>query len=274
MERVLKNNLRIIVLILLIFMFLLGTVNIEGIKVRVYPFLRGLQHGLIIFKTNDFFIKETEHFIIRYEKEDKEVIDLVARAAEDKYQEVSDMFKYSPKEKTTVIVYDDPQKLMNNSNLKQGKPPMGVYYASTIQIINPRYWVSKDHDMEAIFFNEGPMIHEFTHLLVDDLTRGNYPLWFTEGIALYQEYVHTGYKWGENLTYPEQPYTVKELTVNFDGLDEMLAYKRSFELVKSFAEREGPESLGYILNKLSQGKNFEDAHDEVFGRSVDEIYKD
>lgn len=274
MKRVLKSHVNLVLLSsLLAFILFLGTLNMEDIKVRVYPLLRGIQHELIIFNTKTFNIRETKNFIIRYETEDKEVIDLVAKAAENKYQEVNEVFNYSPKEKSIIIVYNDPQKLMENSNLNQGKPPMGVYYASTIQIINPRYWISEDQDMEDIFINEGPMVHEYTHLVVDDIAKGNYPLWFTEGLALYQEYLQTGYEWGKDLRYPEKPYSVDKLTKNFGDLDEILAYKRSFQLVKGLAEREGLESLSQLLRELNKGRTFEEAHKRVFGKSINEIYE-
>ena len=251
----------------------MGSINIQGIKVRVYPLLRELQHELIIYKTKNYHTRETEHFIIRYEQKDDEIIDLVAKAAEEKYDDVTDMFQYGPENKITVIVYDDPQQLMENTNLKQSKPPMGVYYSSTIQILTPRLWVPEDQDMEFVFLNQGPMVHEFTHLLVDDLTGGNYPLWFTEGLALYQEYVQTGYQWGKDLAYDGKPYSVKELTNDFNGLDEMLAYKRSFELVRGMVEREGFNSLMEVLKELKKGKSFDEAHQGIFSRSVEEIYE-
>ena len=272
MKRVFNQKTNSFVLLAIMVALMIVIPNLQAIKVHVYPLLRELQHELIVYKAKDYHMIETEHFIIRHEIQDDEVIDLVAKAAEEKYKEMTKMFQYDPKDKITVIVYDDPQKLMENTNLRQSKPPMGVYYASTIQVLSPRLWVPADQDMESTFLNQGPMVHEFTHLLVDDLTRGNYPLWFTEGMALYQEYVQTGYEWGKNLSYDGAPFTVEELTNNFDGLDEMLAYKRSFELVRSLAEREGFDSLNQVLGELNKGKPFEDAHQLVYGRSVHSIY--
>ena len=43
------------------------------------------------------------------------------------------------------------------------------------------------------YFKEGPMVHEYTHLVVDELTGGNYSRWFTEGVAQYVEQQVTGY---------------------------------------------------------------------------------
>lgn len=272
MRRVFKHRTKMFILVTAIGMLIMGAINFQSIKVQVYPLLRELQHEIIIYKTKDYHIKETEHFIIKYEKYDKEMIDLVAKAAEEKYIEVTKMFEYTPKDKITVIVYDDAQKLMKNTNLEQSKPPMGVYYASTIQILSPRLWVPSDQNMEDVFLNQGPMVHEVTHLLVDDLARGNYPLWFTEGMALYQEYVQTGYEWGKNLNYDGAPFTVEQLTNDFGSLNEMLAYKRSFELVRSLAEREGFEKLNQLLRELKKGESFENAHQLVYGRSVNSIY--
>ncbi|QEK13491.1 hypothetical protein FQB35_15145 [Crassaminicella thermophila] len=250
------NKKRNILVLLLIFIMFTGIFYFNDVKVHVYPLLRKIQHELILYKTKDYKVRETEHFLIRYNIEDEETINLVEKASEQYYQQVCDMFHYYPKDKTTVIVYNDPSELMKNASLKQEKPPMGVYFASTIQILSPKLWIPQNEDIEDIFMNEGPMVHEFTHLLVDDLAKGNYPLWFTEGLALYQEYAQTGYEWGKDLSFEGKPYTVKQLTEEFMNLDEMLAYKRSFELVKDIVDTQGFEHLNELLKDLGKGKDY------------------
>ncbi|MCT4605782.1 MAG: hypothetical protein N4A64_06695 [Marinisporobacter sp.] len=257
MKRVLNKKINKYIFFLVIFLMTIGIFNYRVVKVYGYPFFRKIQHELILYKTKDYKIRETKHFMIRYPMEDEKIIDLVAKASEKHYEEVCHRFNYYPENKTIVIVYNNPHDLMKNASLKQGKPPMGVYFASTIQILSPRLWISEDEKIEEMFMNEGPMVHEFTHLLVDDLTKGNYPLWFTEGVALYQEYLQTGYVWGENLSYEEEPYTLEVLTDDFHKLDVMLAYKRSFELVKELAEREGFHEINKLLKALGYGKSFE-----------------
>ncbi|QXM06975.1 hypothetical protein [Crassaminicella indica] len=258
MKRILNRKISKLILFVLVLIMMTGIFNYEILKVHAYPFFRELQHELILYKTKNYKVKETEHFIIRYCMEDEEMIDLIAKASEKHYMEVCDRFNYYPKNKTTVIVYDNPDDLMKNASLKQGKPPMGVYFASTIQILSPRLWIPETEKIEDVFMNEGPMVHEFTHLLVDDLAKGNYPLWFTEGVALYQEYLETGYIWGENLAYEGKPYTIEELTNDFDEIDVMLAYKRSFELIKERAERKGFDDINRLLEDLGDGKRFEE----------------
>lgn len=241
----------------------IGIIYYRNIKIRAYPIVRKVQHEWILYKTKDYKVRETKNFIIRYGVEDEDVIELIEKAAERDYENVCSMFDYHPKDKTTVIVYTHPEELLKNSYLKQEKPPMGVYIASTIQILSPKLWISEEENMEDIFMNEGPMVHEFTHLIIDDLTKGNYPLWFTEGVALYQEYVQTGYEWGKNESFEGNPYTVKELTNDFLDLDEVLAYKRSFEIVKDVVKENGFDYVNQLINDLGKGQPIE-AYSEVF----------
>ncbi|MBF8982321.1 hypothetical protein IZY60_02105 [Lutibacter sp. B2] len=265
-----KRKLRIIIYIFI----LLGLIstNITDLKVYVHPIVNNIQYKWIAYRTNDFKRIETEHFIIRYNTKDKKMPELVGETIEEKYEDVCANFKYEPKDKTMVIIYNDGKELMKNSNIGQGKPPMGVYLGEIVQVLSPGEWIDDQENISAVFKSDGPMVHEFTHRLVDDLAKGNYPIWFTEGIALYEEYIQNGYEWGKGLSYEDEPYTVEALTKSFDDLDQTLAYKRSFELVKVFVDEYGFNPLNDILVKLGEGKSFDDAHKEVLGVGVDEIY--
>ncbi|MFZ5968292.1 MAG: peptidase MA family metallohydrolase [Bacillota bacterium] len=268
-----KEGFIVIIIVLLVMAIIPGIFYKDVLKVKLYPLFREVQKAIILSNVKDYQQLETEHFIIHYQTEDEDIIPLIAEASEKHYSDVSRQLGYFPKEKTDVIVYHDPDALMKNANLGQGKPPMGVYYASTIQILSPKLWVQEGEDMEKLFMNEGPMVHEFTHLLVDDLTRGNYPMWFTEGMALYQEYVQTGYQWGKELSYEGEPYTLEQLSGEFDNLDIMLAYKRSFEIVKTIAENGGLNNLNDVLKELGEGKNFDQATEEVYQMRAEDLYK-
>lgn len=265
-----KRKLRIIMYIFILLGLILT--NISDIKVYVHPIINNIQYKWISYRTNNFKRIETKHFTIRYNTEDKKMPELVGEIIEEKYEDVCAHFEYEPKDKTIVIIYDDGKELMKNSNIGQGKPPMGVYLGGIVQILSPEQWIDDEENIREVFKNDGPMVHEFTHRLVDDLAKGNYPIWFTEGIALYEEYIQNGYEWGMGLSYEDKPYTVEELTKSFDDLDQTLAYKRSFELVKSFVDEYGFDPLNDILVKLGEGKSFDDAHKEVLGSGADEIY--
>jgi len=41
---------------------------------------------------------------------------------------------------------------------------------------------------------ENTALHEMVHLFTDDLGKGNFPTWFTEGVSWYFEYKINGYE--------------------------------------------------------------------------------
>ncbi|SHJ93249.1 peptidase MA family metallohydrolase [Paramaledivibacter caminithermalis] len=255
-----KNRHYVFISILII--FILISLNVFGIKGNLYIFLRNIPKGKVMKITQDYKEAETKHFIIKYKTYDLQVLRLVKEVAEEYYDEICQQFGYYPKNKTRVVLYDNSEELLKNANLGKSKPPMGVYYASIIHILSPRLWVSSDEEMEYLFSNEGPMVHEFTHLIIDDITKGNYPLWFTEGLALYSEYAHTGYEWGKEIE-EKKIYSIKELSQEFNKLDQYLAYTQSFRVVKYMAETYGFEDIKKILKKLQEGYTFNNAFESV-----------
>lgn len=242
--------------------FILIFTNTLGIKGNLYILFRNIPKRSVLRNVEDYKEFETANFIIKHRANDAEVLRLVAQASEEYYDEICEKYDYYPEDKTVVILYDDSQELMENTNLGKSKPPMGVYYASTIQILSPRVWCPPGADMEYLFLNEGPMVHEFTHLVIDDITKGNYPLWFTEGLALYSEYITTKYEWGNEIA-EEKIYTIHELSSNFHGLDQYLAYTQSFRVVRYMVDTYGFESIKEILRELESGYDFNKAFEIV-----------
>jgi len=237
-------------------------VNVFGIKGNLYVLFRNIPKRAVMKNIKDYKEFETENFIIRYKSNDMETVNLVARASEEYYDEICKQYGYYPEDKTVIVLYDNSEELLKNANLAKSKPPMGVYYASTIQILSPKVWCPPNEDMEYLFMNEGPMVHEFTHLVIDDITKGNYPLWFTEGLALYSEYIYTEYEWGKEID-EEKIYSIDELSNDFNDLDQYLAYTQSFRIVKHMVDTYGFEKVKKILDKLEGGYAFNKAFEIV-----------
>lgn len=244
--------------------------NVFGIKGDLYILFRNFPKKTVLKNTAKYNELDTEHFTIRFKTEDTEILELVSKASEEYYDEICKQYDYYPKDKTIVVLYDNSEELLENANLAKSKPPMGVYYASTIQILSPRVWCPPDEDIEYLFMNEGPMVHEFTHLVIDDITKGNYPLWLTEGLALYSEYIFTKYEWGKEIK-DERIYTIEELNNDFNTLDQYLAYTQSFRVVKHMVETYGFEDVKKILKRLESGDSFEKAFKMVTNDKISEL---
>ncbi|TZE80868.1 hypothetical protein [Calorimonas adulescens] len=110
----------------------------------------------------------------------------------------------------------------------------------------------------ALFFT-----FELTHLIVDDIAKGNYPVCFTEGVALLEEYRINGFMWGDSLDGDDHPYKVEELTSSFNYLDAEKAYRRSFEIVKGISDEKGFTAVLDVIKYLGEGKSFPSAIDAI-----------
>ncbi|NLO21035.1 MAG: hypothetical protein GX119_03455 [Syntrophomonadaceae bacterium] len=220
------------------------------------------------WKTAHYMQKDSEHFQIRYSAVDGGYIKVIEDTAEDAYTRVSNLFGYEPSEKTTIIVYPDSVSLAKSFGWEKDEKAMGVYWAGTIRLLSPQQWISPINDWPAVFAQEGPMYHEFAHLLVDDITGGNYSRWFTEGIAQYVEKKITGFEFPEPVSQQSSVYTFKQLEKSFDELDQQLAYRQSLQAVEFIIDKYGEESLWNILKYLGQGNSM----DEALIKSIDIDY--
>ncbi|HZK57256.1 MAG TPA: hypothetical protein VFD17_03005, partial [Clostridia bacterium] len=153
-------------------------------------------------------------------------------------------------------VYNNADLMMKTTMLRRGDPPIGVYYGDSVHILNPELWAEKSEGLEYIFCNKGPMLHELVHLFTDHIGNGNFPMWFTEGVSLYFEYLVDGYEWGKGILFTDtNTYTIKELNNNFYGLNQYRAYTQSFRLVKNMVDSYGLDKLIDTITLLGEGHN-------------------
>ena len=137
------------------------------------------------------------------------------------------------------------------------KPPMGAYYRGVIHILSPRVWGYGEALLSDRFLEEGPVIHELSHFMLDKKTGGNYEIWFSEGVALYMEYKYMAYEWKaetadcDNISYMEMKEYFKES-------NQGSAYRMAFELVKKLGETHGKEVFADIYTELAKGKPFDE----------------
>lgn len=232
------------------------------IKTSLYPVAKRIERNRIIASVNYYKTRETKNFIIRYKSQDKEISKLTAEIAERYYKDVCDLYEYYPEEKSLIIIYDSGKELLKNVGLDSESAPLGVYYSGTINILSPRLWIDNENDFENIYEVKGPIVHEFTHLIVDQMTNGNYPLWLTEGLALYTEYITTGFEWKLN---SDLDISIDMLNKDFYSIDQKKSYRKSFEIVKSISEEWGFDKVVKILDNLGKG--------DTVNRSVRNILK-
>lgn len=219
------------------------------------PSIRAVESGIVSYKTSKYNRVESDNFIIKYDNVDEETLNLVIETAEHKYQKLIEIFNYKFDEKVEMVVYNDVNTMMDTTMLKGDRAPMGVYFGDSIHIYNPIHWVEEHEDIESVFYNEGPVLHELAHKYTDHMARGNFPTWFTEGVSLYLEYMVDKYEWGRGIELDENLYSLENLNSRFHDLDAYYAYTQSFRIIKKYVEDNGLESLINEIEELGNGKS-------------------
>lgn len=232
----------------------------------LYPLIRQAMVVKIEYQTRDMLARETPHFMIRYTAADSDMVEMVAEAAERAYDPVTTTLQYVPGKKTLILIYPDRQAMKQAYGWEGTGDAMGFYWGGVIQILSPQAWLPSSRSVEE-FIATGPLTHEYTHLVLDHLTRGNYARWFTEGLAQYVEYKVNGYEWltADN-TQPGRQYSLKELDGDFDPLaNQALAYRQSLAAVRYIAEVHGEAKLGQVLGYLKAGDKTDTAIEKALG---------
>ncbi|QDR82750.1 peptidase MA family metallohydrolase [Sporomusa termitida] len=235
----------------------------------LYPLVRQAMQFKIDYQTRDMPAKETPHFIVKYTEADADMADMVAKAAEAAFEPVTGALNYAPGGKILVLIYPDRQSMKKAYGWAGDASAMGFYWGGVIQVLSPKAWMKNAQSAEE-FITTGPIAHEYTHLVLDYMARGNYSRWFTEGLAQYMEYRINGYEWitaGNQLT--GQLYTMAELTADFDELpNQALAYRQSLAAVRYIAEVYGDAKLGQVLNYLKAGVKMDKAIEKTLGLDI------
>lgn len=237
----------------------------------LYPLARQIFQAKMNYETRDMMKYETKHFVVKYTQEDAGVVPMVAEAAEQAYQPVTSILGYTPADKGVLIIYPDKRELNKVFGWSSAESAMGVYYGGVIQVLSPRAWL-KDAGSTQEFIQTGPVLHEYTHLVFDYMTSGNYSRWFTEGLAQYMEYRVNNYEWlTKDNKLDGKLYTMAEMDNNFDGLDnKSLAYRQSLAAIRYIADVHGDGKLQGIIHDLTKGVSLEKAISSNLGMSYAE----
>ncbi|NLN48652.1 MAG: hypothetical protein GX154_06105 [Clostridiales bacterium] len=254
-----KKKSFLIVLVFLIALFLIKPNPLYNIaKQKGYKALKVIVYYNNIKPDKDSDFIETSHFIINGKSTEKTTVEELGNLLEKSYYLIGDEFNYYPEKKTPVIVYGSMEEFWNQNKSLDGQSVMGLYHLGVIHLVVPEVF---DMDLDE-YEKNGPVLHEYTHKTVDDISCGNVEIWFTEGLALYQEYLNYGVVWADGITYEKQ-YTMEELRKDFLSLDSVQAYKQSLIIIKDIYQNEGKDKIIELIEELGKGIVLDDALNKV-----------
>lgn len=237
----------------------------DSVKSYIYGLFRDMARVQMLLRTHGWQQMQDDLFIVRY-RDDESGARLVQETSHMVYDLVYEDFSYLPGlkiPKIPIVVYPSRAELNASFGWPASENAMGVYWGGVIRVLTPQAWIN-ENDPEAlrqVFRQSGPMAHELTHLVLDYAARGNYPRWFTEGVAQYQEYKITGYIFGaQEGIWDRGVYPFNKMDRQFDKLsNQALAYRESLSVVQYIVSVYGEEGLHNIIKNLARGASFNDA---------------
>jgi tetratricopeptide (TPR) repeat protein len=204
------------------------------------------------FQSND-----TGHFRLKFDgAENASVGALVGAVLEEAWAKVGADFHYYPADPVVVILYarDDFRKVSNSPDWSRG------IYDGKIRI--PVGGVNERSDeLEDVIF------HEYTHVVVNQITRGRCPTWLNEGLAQVQEPSADGGKQALLAALKSRgPIPLSRLEGSFMRLPEsqaQVAYAEGYAAVLYISETWSFFHLRQILDQIGEGKRPEEAVKDV-----------
>lgn len=258
----------------ILFFLIVGAVGLiiwrpQQPRAAVYAFFRAESRVHTLWGLDGYKVLTGDHAEVLYTERDAGTAHLVLDAFESVYKPVTDRLGFTPSGLVPIVVRPDRTSLQRAFGWSNGESALGVYKTGVIQMLSPNAWlqVSGGTARRNAFMRLNPLAHEFTHYVLDFATQGNYPRWFTEGLAQRVEHEITGYLWLDPAGSVNQPlYSLQELTDRFDDLDnQALAYRESYLLVDYVAERWGEDALRQLLAGLMAQHSFDQALRDATG---------
>ena len=177
-----------------------------------------------------------------------------------------------------VVIYPTVQTLNTSAGLPADADNIGLYDAATIRIALPRAWIPYG-SWRPTFQAEGPVAHELGHALLDRVGHENYPAWFNEGVAQWEDYRATGYQWltaSNQIGHGGGLYSWRALTENFYALPhQSLAYREGLKLVEYLGSSRcgGPSRFRQFVHALGGVASFAATMQAVYHMRPEALYR-
>lgn len=216
----------------------------------------------------DYRLTGMDQFEIRYSREGARLSYNVRYYLQEAYRLLGQDFDYHPDYKIIVLISDREQF-----------ETVGGWPASIQGIYDGKIrlpLIGADYTPDYI---RGLVCHEYTHLIVRDLSHGIAPLWLNEGLAYYE-----GYRYREKRFNSLRSAAAKGRLIPFGALDKTLedtsdedkywlACQEAYTLANYMMKRYNKYTIREILKAIGGGETFESIMRRRFNVSMKEFEK-
>lgn len=217
---------------------------------------------LSAFQTTYCYKETGTYTALYYTSDGSNYKDVTLRSAEWFFPLIAETLGYQWNgEKMVFLLHSSKEPLSQYLQIEENSLPLGAYDNGVVHILSPDLYLSEESDAQRLddYLESGPIVHEITHWILDQQLEGHYPSWFTEGVALYIENKFTGFTWRQDLEQQANSLSLSELETNFEQLDEMVSYRKSFDIINQLVEAGGENKLRTTIKKMKKGADFQTA---------------
>ena len=201
-----------------------------------------------------------QHFTLRYvgevqEELGKEILAILERA----YDEVGYDLNHYPRHEVEVVVYSD-EDFVAVTDLPSWVG--GVFDERGGRIRIPIRGIKQTADLRALLY------HEYTHVVIRDVTGGRAPTWLNEGLALIEQRsaMDGEVELVRHLAVTGALPSLRALDGSFVGLsgsDARVDYAISYVATRYLVDRSSLWDTQRLLQRLGEGVPFDEALEEV-----------
>ncbi len=237
----------------------------DRFNVRVSNMRKVLQH---LSKYKEI---RTKHFVIKYdEQRDPILARYLADYLEQVYEDLAKKFDYRPEGPIPVEIFRSHDMFSGRTVALPDLHTIGACTGRVVTMVSPNEKNAKGEPARRPF-NWGRVIrHEVVHIF--NLAQTNYlvPHWFTEGLAVSNEGFPRPPSWNTLLSERfanEQLLNLDTIDLAFirprDPLEWQQAYLQAQLYVEHMEKQYGPKTIGAMLAAFANGKNTEQAIQEI-----------
>lgn len=216
---------------------------------------------------SDYEEMDIYYFDLRY---DEQIMDgneyMLRQILKDARRDVGRDYRYYPNRKIPVIIYKEE----DFDFIHQSPEWVAAVYDGKIRVPISNNKFEPKKFIHLIW-------HEYSHALVFDLSGGKCPIWFNEGLAMYQESKKTGLNMNPFIRAYEKNrlIPIKELNTvfaNHKSQEQLfLAYIESYSIVSYFLDRWNFYIVNEILEYCKKGITFDDALQKSIYRNTAQL---
>ncbi|MBI5887596.1 MAG: hypothetical protein HZB82_02630 [Deltaproteobacteria bacterium] len=215
------------------------------------------------------YSKEGSHFTVKFDGGENGVAGhVIAILLEEAYMKIGSDLGFYPADRIEAVLYAKEQF----RDVTRSPAWAGALYDGRIKV--PAGGITeKSSELEKVLF------HEYTHSLVQRLSRGRAPTWLNEGLAQYEEgqddsrYADALREFSRN---GKKTFSLRALEGSFMGLTSsqaQSAYILSHSATRYIIREFGVSAVKRILEALASGQNIDSAVSSSIYLSYDDLDK-